>query len=74
MGGEYKDVIDIMVEYGVINACNMDGGSSTVMMYRDTYGHYGEAGQVQIMNSYSLLQSEPRKMPDFWMVRPAGEE
>ncbi len=73
MGGEYKDVIDIMVEYGAINACNMDGGSSTVMMYRDTYGLYGETGQVQIMNSYSLLQSEPRKMPDFWMVRPAKE-
>lgn len=73
MGGEYKDVIDIMVEYGAVNACNMDGGSSTVMMYRDTYGLYGEAGQVQIMNSYSLLQSEPRRMPDFWMVRPAGE-
>lgn len=73
MGGEYRDVIDIMVEYGAINACNMDGGSSTVMMYRDTYGLYGEAGQVQIMNSYSLLQSEPRKMPDFWMVRPAKE-
>ena len=74
MGGEYKDVIDIMVEYGAINACNMDGGSSTVMMYRDTYGLYGEAGQVQIMNSYSLLQTEPRKMPDFWMVRPAKED
>lgn len=73
MGGEYKDVIDIMVEYGAINACNMDGGSSTVMMYRDTYGLYGEAGQVQIMNSYALLQSEPRRMPDFWMVRPAKE-
>lgn len=73
MGGEYKDVIDIMVEYGAINACNMDGSSSTVMMYRDTYGLYGETGQVQIMNSYSLLQTEPRKMPDFWMVRPAKE-
>ena len=73
MGGEYKDVIDIMVEYGAINACNMDGGSSTVMMYRDTCGLYGEAGQVQIMNSYALLQSEPRRMPDFWMVRPAKE-
>lgn len=74
MGGEYKDIIDIMVEYGAINACNMDGGSSTVMMYRDSYGRYGENGEVRIMNSYSLLQSEPRKMPDFWMVRPAGEE
>ena len=72
MGGEYKDAIDVMVEYGAVNACNMDGGSSTVMMYRDTYGRYGDSGEVRIMNSYSLLQSEPRKMPDFWMVRPAG--
>ena len=70
MGGEYKDIIDIMVEYGAINACNMDGGSSTVMMYRDTYGMFGEAGQVRMMNSYSLLQTEPRKMPNFWMVKP----
>ena len=70
VGGTYKDCIDIMVEYGAVNACNMDGGSSSVMMYRDTYGRYGEAGQVQMINSYSLLQAEPRKMPDFWMVRP----
>ncbi len=69
-GGEYADVIDIMVEYGAVNACNMDGGSSTVMMYRDTHGKFGEAGQVQMVNSYSLLQAEPRRMPDFWMVRP----
>lgn len=73
-GGNYADIIDIMVEYGAVNACNMDGGSSTVMMYRDTYGKYGTAGQVQMINSYSLLQAEPRRMPDFWMVRPAGEE
>ena len=70
MGGEYKDIIDIMVEYGAINACNMDGGSSTVMMYRDNLGLYGAAGEVQMMNSYSLLQTEPRKMPNFWMVCP----
>lgn len=70
MGGEYGDIIDIMVEYGAINACNMDGGSSTVMMYRDANGLYGEAGEVQMMNSYSLLQTEPRKMPNFWMVQP----
>lgn len=73
MGGEYKDAIDIMVEYGAVNACNMDGGSSTVMLYRDTYGRYGDSGEVRIMNSYSLLQSEPRKMPDYWLVRKAGE-
>lgn len=69
-GGTYKDVIDIMIEYGVVNACNMDGGSSSIMVYRDTYGLFGEAGTVQVINSYSLLQERPRKMPTFWMVAP----
>ncbi len=69
MGGDYADLINIMQEYGAVNACNMDGGSSTVMMYRDTWGLYGEPGQVQMINSYSLLQKEPRRMPDFWVVR-----
>ena len=69
-GGTYKDIIDIMIEYGVVNACNMDGGSSSVMLYRDTYGLFGEAGTVQMINNYSLLQEQPRKMPTFWMVAP----
>ena len=69
-GGTYKDVIDIMIEFGVVNACNMDGGSSSVMLYRDTYGQFGEAGTVQMINNYSLLQEQPRKMPTFWMVAP----
>ena len=70
MGGTYRDIVDIMIEYGVVNACNMDGGSSSVMLYRDTYGLFGEAGTVQMINSYSLLQEQPRKMPTFWMVAP----
>ena len=73
LGGTYSEVIDLMLEYGAVNACNMDGGSSSVMLYRDQYGLYGEPGQVQMINSYSLLQSEPRRMPNFWMVRPAQE-
>jgi len=72
LGGTYADIIDIMVEYKAYNACNMDGGSSSVMMYRDTQGLFGEAGQVQMINNYSLLQSQPRRMPNFWMVRAAG--
>ena len=70
-GGTYKDVVDIMVKYEAVNACNMDGGSSSIMLYRDTQGLYGEPGQVQMINNYSLLQKEPRRMPNFWMVRPA---
>ena len=69
MGGTYADVIDIMQEYGAVNACNMDGGSSSVMMYRDTYGKLGTAGETVMVNNYSLLQSQPRRMPNFWMVR-----
>ena len=72
IGGTYADIIDIMLEYGAVNACTMDGGSSSVMLYRDTYGRYGEAGQVRMMNTYSVIQAEPRKMPNFWMVRPAA--
>ena len=74
LGGTYKDVIDIMIEYGAVNACNMDGGSSSVMLYRDTYGLFGEAGQVQMINNYSLLQSQPRRMPNYWMVSATGKE
>ena len=73
VGGTYADIINIMLEYGAVNACNMDGGSSSVMMYRDTYGLFGEAGQVTMINNYSLLQSEPRRMPDYWMVAPQKE-
>ncbi len=74
IGGSYADLIDILVEYGAVNACNLDGGSSTVMLYRDTYGIYGEAGNVRMINNYSLLQEEPRRMPTFFMVRPGSEE
>ena len=73
LGGTYADIINIMVEYEAVNACNLDGGSSTVMLYRDTEGRYGQAGQVQMINNYSLLQEKPRKMPTFIMVRPSDE-
>ena len=69
-GGTYRDIIDIMTEYGAVNACNLDGGSSSVMLYRDQQGLFGEAGKVQMINNYSLLQSEPRKMPNYFMVKP----
>ena len=64
----YADIINIMVEYGAVNACNLDGGSSTVMLYRDH-----NSGEVSMINSYSLLQEQPRRMPTFIMVRPESE-
>ena len=70
-GGTYRDVTDIMIEFGAVNACNLDGGSSSIMMYRDMHGLFGEAGLVQTINSYSVLQTNPRRMPNYWLVRTA---
>ena len=59
------------------------------MMYKDQYGRYddntemerfdengdlNDNGNIVMINNYSLLQSEPRRMPNFFMVRPADEE
>ena len=78
LGGSYADIIDIMIEYGAVNACNLDGGSSTVMLYKDTYGKVSGGtvvkDDIKMINNYSLLQAEPRRMPTFFMVRPSSEE
>lgn len=34
-GSTYQDIIDIMQQFGAVNAANLDGGNSTIMMYRD---------------------------------------
>ena len=79
LGGTYADLIDIMIEYGAVNACNLDGGSSTVMLYKDTYGRFSDelklwGNDIAMINNYSLLQKEPRRMPTFFMVRPGSED
>ncbi len=74
IGGSYADLIDIMIEYEAVNASNLDGGSSSIMYYRDQYGIYGQAGALHMVNSYSALQAEPRVMPTFFLVRPGTEE
>ena len=83
LGGTYKDMINIMLEYGAVNACNLDGGSSTVMVYEDQYGLYdsdtdrqrfGDDDQYVLINNYSLLQEQPRRMPTFFMVKPPSED
>ncbi len=74
LGGTYADATDILMEYGCINACNLDGGSSSIMYYRDTEGRYGEPGELQMINNYSLLQEKPRGMPTFFLVSALEEE
>ncbi len=37
MGATFQDLIDIFLEYGAVNACNLDGGSSSVLWYEGKY-------------------------------------
>ena len=37
LGATASDLIDIMMEYGAVNAANLDGGSSSSMYYNDQY-------------------------------------
>ena len=80
LGGTYADIINIMVEYGAVNACNLDGGASSTMLYKDTEGQFKDSGKVYysedvvMINNYAILQEMPRKMPTFFMVRPEESE
>lgn len=37
IGATYGDIADVMLDYGAVNACNMDGGSSTCMYFDGDY-------------------------------------
>lgn len=37
LGATYQDLTDIFLEYGAVNACNLDGGSSSLMWYDGEY-------------------------------------
>lgn len=70
IGADYNHMIDILKEYGAVNACALQGGFASNMLYRDTEGRYGEKGTVQIFNQYSNLAPALRRLPLFWMVMP----
>ncbi len=37
LGASASDLINVMIEYGAVNAANLDGGSSSCMYYEDEY-------------------------------------
>jgi len=61
IGATQRDVMNLMLQYGAINACAMDGGSSSVL--------YDEGG---IKNSPSTIDPNgERHLPDAWLVFPS---
>ncbi|MBP0974910.1 MAG: phosphodiester glycosidase family protein [Oscillospiraceae bacterium] len=58
LGATYDDIIDIMLKNGAVNAANLDGGSSSHMIYEN-----------EMITVCSSLYG-PRRMPTCWLVAP----
>lgn len=57
IGASYKDCIDVMLQYGAVNAANLDGGSSSLMVY-----------QGEVVNVCASLYGS-RKLPTAFIVQ-----
>ncbi len=60
LGASYLDEAELMLRFGAVNACNMDGGSSSMMWYNGEY----------INNSASVIGI--RDIPTSWVVLKEG--
>lgn len=58
VGATYTDLVDIMLDYGAINACSMDGGSSTSLWFQGDY-----------VNKCSSQDGKSRYLPDAWLYK-----
>ena len=58
IGATYTDLARIMADYGAVNACNLDGGSSSSIY---CYGEY--------LNSSSSANGVARALPDAFLIR-----
>lgn len=74
IGATKNDLIDIMVEYGAVNAGMLDGGSSAMMYYRDYANIYNvdtsKFDGYQKMGLVSRYKAfvPPRDIPTFFVV------
>lgn len=56
LGATYKDMAELLVKYGAVNAGNLDGGSSTMLYY-----------QGELLNTCAALGG-PRRIPTAFLV------
>ena len=62
LGGTYSDLIDIFLRYGAVNACNLDGGYSSIMYY--------EGRRVSDVTD----MDRSRKIPTAFLIRGETDE
>lgn len=60
LGATYLDEAEIMLSFGALNACNLDGGSSTMLWYQDRYVNNSASviGIRPIPTSFVVLKQE----------------
>ena len=76
IGADYNDMINMMLKYGAVNAGMLDGGSSTMLYYRNYITKYNidvneldEYQRLGLVNKYKAF-TRPRYLPTFFMVMP----
>ena len=57
LGATYADMINVLLEYGAVNAANLDGGSSSMLWYNGDYLNKG------------VILTGSRKLPTAFIVR-----
>lgn len=74
LGADYDDIIDMMIKYGAVNAAVLDGGSSSMMYYKNYIKKYGvdeseldEYQKLGLVNKYKAF-TKPRYLPTFFVV------
>lgn len=75
IGATHNDLIEIMLEYGAVMAGNLDGGSSTMLYYRNYFDLYNidpagldEYQRKGLVNTYKAF-TNPRKIPTYFLVK-----
>ena len=64
LGATAQDLINVMLEYGAVNAANLDGGSSSSLYYNDEY----------LMTSVTLYYANSSwRLPTAFLVKSAKE-
>ena len=57
LGASYADLIEVMLDFGAVNAANLDGGTSSFMYY-----------DGELINDKASLYGT-RKLPTAWIVK-----
>ncbi len=76
MGATRNEIIDTLISYGAVTAGMLDGGSSSMLYYRDYFTKYNidqsqldEYQKMGLVNKYKAF-TNPRRIPTYFIVKP----